>query len=231
LKAGRDAYAHGDYATAFVLFKRSSDEGNMVADWYLGHMYRLGQGVSADPATSYSYFNRVAEAYSPDETDLYRLRITVDAKIRVADYLRFGIPSAHLHANPQAAARTYLEMATSFGHPRAMYELGVMNVEGEGMKPNPSQGLKWLYAAVRKQSPEAAAYLGELSINGDVVPQDDTKALTWYYIAANIGSREDNPQIVQRMNQLNFAATQDMKLEAQTKANIWLEQNPPVPHN
>ena len=30
---------------ALKLFRRASDDGNIVADWYLGHMYRQGRGV------------------------------------------------------------------------------------------------------------------------------------------------------------------------------------------
>ena len=226
LKQGRDAYARGDYGRARDAFLRSSEDGNMVADWYLGHMYRLGRGVPVDAAISYSYFQRVSDQFNPDEQDLYRLRIMVDAKIRVADELRLGIPSAKLKANPQAAARTYLQMATNYGHPRAFYGLGVMNIEGEGVKENPQQGLKWLNAAVRKHSAEAAAYLGELCAKGDIVPQDDTKALTWYIVAAQAARPDENPEIRARLTQLKFAATEETRIEAEARARIWNEQNP-----
>ena len=226
LKQGRDAYARGDYGRARDAFQRSSEDGNMVADWYLGHMYRLGRGVPVDAAISFSYFRRVSDQFNPDEQDPYRLRIMVDAKIRVADELRLGIPSAKLKANPQAAARTYLQMATNYGHPRAFYGLGVMSIEGEDIKENPQQGLKWLNAAIRKHSPEAAAYMGELCAKGDIVPQDDTKALTWYLVAAQTARPDENPEIKARLTQLKFAATEETRIEAEARARIWNEQNP-----
>lgn len=226
LKQGRDAYARGEYGRARDAFMRSADEGNIIAEWYLGHMYRLGRGVPVDAATAYSYFSRVADNFTPDEQDPNRLRITVDAQIRVADYLRLGIPSAHLKANSAAAARTYLQMATNFGHPRAFYGLGVMSVEGEGMRKNTPQGLKWLTAAARKHSGEAAAYLGDLSAEGDEVQQDDAKALTWYIIAAQNVNQDEIPQITARLTQLRFAATEDTRLEAEARARVWNEQNP-----
>ena len=230
LKQGRDAFTRGDYAKARVAFLRASDEGNPVADWYLGHMYRMGRGVPMDAAIAYSYFSRVADAYDGDEDqeDPYRLRITVDAKIRVADYLRVGIPAAHLEANPQAAARTYLQMATNYGHPRALYELGEMSINGEGMRKNPPQGLKWLYAATRKNSAEASALLGDLCASGTFVPQDDAKALSWYLIAAERTTSDENPQIFSRLNELRFVATEETRLEAVAKARVWDDQNPMV---
>jgi len=226
LKAGRSAYARGDYMRARKLFMKSSDDSNMVADWYLGHMYRLGHGVPVDAATAYSYFSRVADQFSPDEPDPFRLRIEVDAKIRAADYLRLGIPSANLKANPQDAARTYLQMATAFGHPRAFFALGVMSIEGDGMRQNPAQGLKWLNAATRKHSAEAAAYMGELCAKGGVVPQDDLRALMWYMIAGTFAQQDEDPMIFQRLQQLKLAAAPDTQLEAQAHARAWLQQNP-----
>ncbi len=229
LKSGRNAYARGDYDRARGNFLKASEDGNIVADWYLGHMYRLGKGVPADPAIAYSYFSRVADNFNPDEQDPYRLRITVDAQLRAADYLRVGIPAANLRANPKAAARTYLQMATNYGHPRAFYSLGVMSITGEGMHKNPAQGLKWLNAAIRKHSSEAAAYMGDLCARGDFVPQDETKALTWYTIAAQTAERDENPDIIARFGQMKIAATEEVRLEAEARARVWNEQNPPDP--
>ena len=228
LKHGREAFARGDYADARASFLRASEDENPVADWYLGHMYRLGRGVPVDAAIAYSYFNRVADSFDgdDDQADQYQLRIAVDAKIRVADYLRVGIPAAHLNANPQAAARAYLQMATNYGHPRALFELGQMSLDGEGMKKNPQQGLKWLYAATRKNSSEAAALLGELCATGTYVPQDEAKALSWYLIATSRTTTTENPQVFARLEQLKFAATQETRIEAEAKARVWNEQNP-----
>ena len=226
LKRARGAYADGDYPQAAEYFKKSSEDGNMVADWYLGHMYRLGQGVPMDQATAYSYYSRVAENYDPDEPDKNRLRIVIDSQLRVADYLRTGIRGANLKANPQQAARTYLRIATSYAHPRALYGLGTMSIEGEGMTKNPAQGLKWLNAAVRKHSPDAAAYLGELYRTGSYVRQDDTRALMWYIIASQSAVKSENPIIFAKLNNLRTTSTEEIRLEAEARARVWSEQNP-----
>lgn len=226
LKRARGAYVDGDYPQAAQYFRKSSEDGNMVADWYLGNMYRLGQGVPLDQATAYSYYSRVAENYDADEPDKNRLRIVVDAQLRVADYLRTGIRSAKLAANPQSASRTYLRIATSFGHPRALYGLGTMSIEGEGMARNPTQGLKWLNAAVRKHSPDAAAYLAELYKSGTVVHQDDTRALMWYIIAGQYAVKNENPIIFSRLAEMRFGSTEESRIEAEARARVWMEQNP-----
>ena len=228
-KRARGAYADGDYPQAASYFQKASNDGNIVADWYLGHMYRLGQGVPVDQATAYSYYSRVAENYDPEEPDKNRLRVMVDAQLRVADYLRTGIRGANLAANPQSAARTYLRIATSYGHPRALYSLGTMSIEGEGMAKNPSQGLKWLNAAVRKHSPDAAAYLGELYKSGSIVRQDDTRALMWYIIASQSAVKNENPIIFAKLTNLRTTSTEEVRLEAEARARVWSEQNPVGP--
>ena len=226
LKSGRRAYQSGEYPQALDNFQRASEEGNMVADWYLGHMYRLGRGVPANPVMAYSYYARVAERFDPDEQDNTRLRIMVDGQLRVADYQRSGIRHTGLAPNPQLAARTYLRIATNYGHPSALYALGAMSIEGDGMAKNPTQGLKWLNAAVRKHSSDAAAYLAELYKSGNIVRQNDTRALMWYLIATQSTTRPDNPIMFARMDELRFGATEEVRLEAEARAKVWREENP-----
>ncbi|MCC7481269.1 MAG: sel1 repeat family protein, partial [Hyphomicrobiales bacterium] len=183
LKKAKKAYNNGNYDRAIKFFRRASEDGNIVADWYLGHIYRNGRGVPRDDAMAFSYYARVAEAYDPDERDQNRLRIMVDAQLRVADYYRVGIADAGIKANHKVAARSYLKIASTYGHPGAQYSLGLMNIKGQGVKKNPQQGLKWLIAAARKRHALSEAYLGDLYWDGKLVQRDRTRALMWYILA------------------------------------------------
>jgi hypothetical protein len=189
-------------------------------------MYRMGRGVPRDNATAYSYYSRVAETYDPDESDQNRLRITVDAMVQIANYQRTGIASAGIQQNTAEAARTFLKIATTYGHPAAQFSLGLMNIEGQGMKKNPQQGLKWLIAAARKRHAPAEAYLGELYWKGELVRQDRTRGLMWYILAAQSARQEDNPEIFDRRQALEIATTEDERLEAEARAKVWDDQYP-----
>ena len=225
-KTAKKAYNKGSYGKALRYFKNASEDGNFIADWYLGHMYRLGRGVQLDQAVAYSYYSRVAENFDPEEPDKNRLRVTVDSQLQLANYQRSGISNGQLKPNPQLAARTFLRLATAYAHPGALYALGVMSIEGEGMKKNPQQGLKWLNAAVRKHSPQAAAYLAELYVSGKVVRVDETRALMWYIVATQAAPADEFPMISARMNDLRFEATQETRIEAEARARVWAEENP-----
>ena len=61
LKKAKKAYNNGNFDRAIKFFRRASEDGNIVADWYLGHIYRKGRGVPRDDATAFSYYSRVAE--------------------------------------------------------------------------------------------------------------------------------------------------------------------------
>ncbi len=226
LKVGRRAYNRGNYARAMKYFQKSSEDSNMVADWYLGHMYRLGQGVPVDDTIAYSYYSRVSEQFDPEEPDLKRLRVGVDAQLRVARYISDGIPQAAIKASPDRAAKMYLRLASNYGHPEAMYALGAMNVEGHGIKKNPQQGLKWLMAGARKRNADALAYLGELYVKGEVVRKDDTRALMFYILANTNMSEENKFTIKARSDELLESASDDMRLEAEARAKVWAEQYP-----
>jgi TPR repeat protein len=226
LKKGRNAYQDGNYPKALKYFRRESDDGNMVADWYLGHMYRLGRGVPRDDAIAYTYYARVSEQYDPDESDEKRLAITIDALLRVADYQRDGVASAGIPQSAAVAARTYLNIATTYGHPAAQFSLGVMNMKGIGMKQNPQQGLKWLIAAARKRHAPAEAFLGELYWQGKFVQEDRTRAVMWYLLAAQSARPEENPEIFDRLDVMKTVATEDQMLEADARARVWNKQYP-----
>jgi hypothetical protein len=226
LKKAKRAYKNGRYDRALRLFQRSSDDGNIVADWYLGHMYRQGRGVRQDDAAAFTYYSRVADHYDPDEDDKNRLRITVDAMVRIADYQRLGAVNAGLQPDPPAAARAYLKIATTYGHPAAHFALGVMSIRGEGVKKNPQQGLKWLMAAARKRYAPAEAYLGELYWDGRLVRGDRTRAVMWYILARKSARPEENPEIFDRALQLEANVDQDELIEAEARARVWDGQYP-----
>lgn len=226
LKKAKRAYKNGNYERAVKLFRQESEDGNIVADWYLGNMYREGRGVPRDDASAFTYYSRVADHYDPDESDNTRLRIIVDSMVRIADYQRTGAVNAGIEANPAAAARTYLKIATAYGHPAAHYSLGVMCIRGEGVKKNPQQGLKWLMSAARKRYAPAEAFLGELYWAGKIVSPDRTRALMWYLLARQSARAEENPEIFDRALQLEANVGEDERIEAEARARVWDTQYP-----
>lgn len=230
LKKAKKAYKNGEYGRARKFFERASDDGNIVADWYLGHMYRLGRGVGPDPAKAFSYYGRVADAFDPDERDKNRLRIMVDAMVRIGDVYRLGDKGAGVAQDFERAIRIY-KLAATYGHPAAEHALGLMNLYGQGVKRQPGQGLKWLMKAARRRFAPAEAALGDLYWKGEFVEADRTRAIMWYLLAKATARPEDSPEIFDQYDRMIADASEEERLEAAARADVWAEQFPAEQRN
>jgi uncharacterized protein len=225
LKKGKNAYRDGNDQRALKYFRRASDDGNIVADWYLGHMYRLGRGVDKSDAKAFSYYVRVADQFNADESSNKKLRIMVDSLVRVADYYRAGNKASAIPEDPARAIRIY-KLASTYGHPAAEFGLGVMNLHGQGMNAKPAQGLRWLNKSAKKHHAPAQAYLGNLYWRGEFVRQDRTRGLMWYILAQSTARPDENPEIIDRLDVMLASASEEERIEAEAHASVWADQNP-----
>lgn len=59
--AGNEAYERGDYATAFKLWLAQANDGDSSAQYNVGVMYQLGQGVQKDMSEAAHWYRLAAE--------------------------------------------------------------------------------------------------------------------------------------------------------------------------
>ncbi len=60
-RAGVEAYNQGDYATALELFRPLAEQGHAKAQFNLGVMYTLGEGVPQDDKEAVRWYRLAAE--------------------------------------------------------------------------------------------------------------------------------------------------------------------------
>lgn len=58
---GMNAYNNKSYETAFKEFKKSAEQGHAMAQYNLGVMYKLGQGVAPDYKEAAEWYRQAAE--------------------------------------------------------------------------------------------------------------------------------------------------------------------------
>ncbi len=58
---GLAAYGRGDYDTALREWKAVAEEGDGVAEYWVGIMYAKGQGVARDDAEAVKWYRRAAD--------------------------------------------------------------------------------------------------------------------------------------------------------------------------
>jgi TPR repeat protein len=60
-----NAYRSGDYAAAAGMLRPWAEQGNMQAQYHLGTMYTIGQGVALDYTTGVVWLRKAADQGSP----------------------------------------------------------------------------------------------------------------------------------------------------------------------
>jgi len=134
---GVTAYSRGDYATALRELRPLAEQGDSLAQSYLGFMYAKGQGVPQDDAEAAKWFRKTAEQGDAD-----------------AQYL-LGFLYAEGPGVPQdfAEAAKWLRKAAMQGYAFAQGDLGFMYEKGRGVPQDYVQAHMWYNLAASRLPP------------------------------------------------------------------------------
>ena len=184
---GRAAWRTGDYALARKLFAKAFDKGEALAGWYLGYLYSSGRGGRVDHEKAFRYYRALARRYDPDERDLRRLMLSVDALVRVADYYRTGIGPKKKRRNLRRAFRLY-NLAAAHNHAGAFYGMAMVALASKGRVARQRWAVGWLKRAAMAGHAPAAAELSRLAARGipGVLKPDPVAAEAWRIIALRL---------------------------------------------
>ena len=196
-RKGRELYQQGDYAEAFKSFRLAAYSGDVQAQYWMGVMFREGQGTFTDYAKAMEWFRKAAEqgSYYAENAigNLYDKGKGVDK-----DY---------------AEAFQWYEKAAQQGYARAQFNVGNMYYTGQGVEKDYEKTFYWYQKSAEQKDMKGQYGLGILYDFGRGVPQDKEKAVEWYRKAAeqghmraqfNLGSMYENGEGVPR--DLNQAA-------------------------
>lgn len=187
LKRGMAAYKNGQINKAISALRCAADMGHIGANWKLGHIYAEGDGVPEDDYKAYRFFAYIVEkgADLDSENESY----VSDALVKLAGYIKKGIPQSPVKPNPSYAARLYMQAAVNYGNSQAEYHLGKIFLEGEGRKKNLIQAARWFQLSAKKGNPLAQAMLGNMLFQaGDTIR--GVAMLTAAYKKANVKDKD-----------------------------------------
>ena len=94
--------------------------------------------------------------------------------------------TAYEQSNYQTAFKLWLPLAEQ-GDANVQFNLGVMYAEGQGVKQDDFEAVKWYRKAAEQGDANAQAYLGLAYTEGRGVRQDYTEAVKWFRKAAEQG--------------------------------------------
>ena len=208
---GFDAAKQGDFETALKEFKPLAEQGDALAQYYLGDLYLNGLGVPRDFEAATKWFTLAAEQGNAKAQD--KMTIIASAckngffafqQRDFATALREFKPLADqgdaraqsylgdLHLNglgvPQDVkiATKWYTLAAEQGYAEAQNNLAVISSErlfGRGYK----DAIKWYTLAAEQGYAPAQLGLGAMYDNGWGVSRDPNIAIKWYTLAAEQG--------------------------------------------
>ena len=113
VKAGVDAWARGDFATAIHEWEGPAAHGDPDAEFDLGQAYKLGRGVTQDLARAEALFGQAAAQGHLQAADNYGLLL--------------------FQRGDHAKALPFIGGSAERGDPRAQYLLGIALFNGDGI--------------------------------------------------------------------------------------------------
>ena len=176
-QAAYEAYARGDYTTAFKETLPLAQGGDAWAQSQMGEMYRRGRGVKRDYAAAVEWYRKAAEQNSP-----YSLGSLAEM------YLGgFGVEK-----DPATAFRYQREAAFRSGSntPWIWRDFAHMHNKGQGTEANPIEAARWFRKAAAYGEGYAQWHLGRFYLEGNGVARSNTAARWWLGKAAGQGIKK-----------------------------------------
>ena len=171
-----------------------------VAEYRLGVLYALGQGVKQDYGQAAQLFQAAADGG------------VAEAQYNIAVMYSEGMG---VQRDPTQAVKWY-QKAAAQGNPNAAFNLGVAYSNGAGVTQDIQEAARWFGRAASAGVVNAQFNLGLLYERGEGVPQSPVEAYAWYAAAASRGDQG----AAERRDHLASSFTPDDLKKAQDRAAV-----------
>jgi hypothetical protein len=176
VEVGRRAFERRDYAAAYRAWVPLAKAGLAEAQYELGMLYVLGEGVPADsPEVLYN-----------DALKWFRLA-AVQGHATAQWQVGFFHENGWGVSKNDAEAAKWYHLAAQQGQPDAQYDLATLYREGRGVAKDPRRAARWYLGAAHGGHVDAQFTIGFLYRAGDGIEQNDFAAAEWYRKAADQG--------------------------------------------
>ena len=160
-----------DYETAVPLLQKAADLGVILAQYKLGEMYQLGDGVEQDYDKAFHYYKLAADQDVPE------------ALTAVGYFYGQGLGTEQ---NLDEMLK-YYNRAAEMGEPMAQFNLGCCYRDGTGVKQDYGKMHEYYRLAVEKGNADAQFNLGYAYQVGLGVEPDYNEAYRLYQLSADQG--------------------------------------------
>ncbi len=209
---GLELYQGGDPAAAAEEWKQDAENGNVIAAFLIGHMYKSGNGLTKSDRLAFPYFLQAAQ------------RGHSDAQIQTALYYYNGDEEADIDQNYAEAIKWFDKAALQFSG-EAQYYLGVMHREGQGVARDRAEGLRWLSLSANKFYVPTFLLLTEIYAKGDGVVEDPAKAAMYLEIAQRYADPSNTDVVSETYDATKRYIGAEERAEGRLQAQLWINAN------
>jgi hypothetical protein len=196
-------YVSRDYAAAYDEFKPLADQGDRSAQYYMGQMYRNGQGVEQNFKEAFKWYRLAAEQGE------------VRSQHIVAQLYHRGVGVIQNH---REAVKWY-ELAANQGQVGPQTDLAFMYRDDNVIRDH-KEAIRWFKVLAEQDHAFAHYNLGLMYQKGQGVSPDNLQAHMWFNIAAADGhesARIERDEIAKQMLPADISRAQDMARECVEK--------------
>jgi TPR repeat protein len=151
--------------------RQRAEQGDMIAQLYLGVMYGNGIGTKQDLAKAAKWYQSAAEQGHP----------------KAQYYLGIAYEEGRGIAQDDGEAIKWYKKAAKSEFSDAQFKLGLMTSEGRGVARNDAEAVKWFRSAAEYGNTSAQNHLGMMYAIGRGVVHDSNTARDWFLKAAEDG--------------------------------------------
>jgi len=172
-----EARKKGQEAEAVSVLKYAAEQGNPAAQWKLGRMYEIGDGVERDPLAAFNIFKSITERHSRANPNSPDGQFASDAMVALGRYYHRGIPDGGIAPDAYQARVMFTTAAMVFRNASGQFELARMNLDKSDGMFDPKLAVRMLKLSSRKGHNGARALLGKLIFEGNYVRGNPVKGL------------------------------------------------------
>lgn len=216
VEEGIAAWKRHDYRTAARELGIMADHGNAQAQYYIGTMFRYGQGLTQDLGAARDWYRKAAVqnlAEAQRELAFLLLNAKPPQFKEGAEWLgraaqagdaesQFQLGSLHdngLGVRADAGQRNaWWQKAAAQNYAPAQTALGEIYLSGDGVKADPGQAAQYFRAAARSGDAAAALQLARLLRDGRLGSADPVQAMAYFMLAASAARPGSQAEIAQR---------------------------------
>jgi uncharacterized protein len=180
----------GEKARALTALEYAADQGHLAAQWKVGRMYAVGDGVPQSDQRAFDYFSQIANTHPDEPPGTTQARIVANAFVALGHYYLNGIPNSTVVPDAVRARELFAYAASFFGDADAQYQLGRLYLDGAPSDPH--QAARWFQLAATKGDCRAEAVLGDMLFQGQKVPRQAARGLMWLTLGRDCAGTEES---------------------------------------